>query len=55
LETAGYIGWNAGKINPKLAANAGALPLPHSPSKTGVNSLNGERVGVKGKRAIEKF
>ena len=24
------------------------LPLPHSPSKTGVNALVGERVGVRG-------
>ncbi len=26
----------------------GARPLPHSPSKTGVNALMGERVGVRG-------
>jgi len=31
-----------------FAARAGVLPLPHSPSKTGVNALFGERVGVRG-------
>jgi putative mRNA 3-end processing factor len=44
----------AAEVGDGDTTNAGGLPLPHSPSKTGVNALTGERVGVRGSSSLEE-